>query len=263
MNLKNIGIAAGILGAGIVAGTLGTLDLGGGEDPIPVEEDTFEFTEAQKADQVIRSGAGKLIRMARSNITVAPDAATVDTELGKVVELDEPKGVCNVIIDARAIRVSLLYEDPEMGNREVPNIAALRPYMGKVSWPVKIQGSKDGTGSWLWNGLFKDADCKIIADMDNAYIGSTIREFLLKDPQLQARLLRTKGRCESKDEEGKVKTIDCTVPVGDPRAIAGERIFVPHGWAGAEHDINFLGSTAGIVESRIESVAKEEPIPIN
>jgi len=94
-------------------------------------------------------------------------------------------------------------------------------------------------------------------------LGSAIAEFLKKDVAFQKRLLRTTGKCEVDDGVGGKVPVECTVPVGDPRVIAGRKVRVPHAWAGLDHGVNFLTATNGVVEDRIPEEIADEPIPVD
>jgi hypothetical protein len=209
-----------------------------------------EGTDAELADKAVKSTGGKYVRMV-GRVDFDKDAETKNTALGDIVEV-QPKDVpadaiCNVVLDAQPVAVKIIYPDAEwVGN--VPNIPALRDEVLEAKcWPVLITGSCTGqpVNTCLWNTFLKGAACTKAADLPQ-YVGSTAREFHALPFALRQRLLRTRGRC------GVGGNVPCMVPVGDPRALAGERVYVPHRWAERDNDLNFVGKTNDEYESRAD-----------
>lgn len=208
------------------------------------DQDVVTIAPEQVADKVVRTKLGKLVRIAR-HVDTPGNAAIMTTVLGDVVEVPTvpANGICNVVVEAPSIDAKVFYGDSERASMEVPNIPALKNAFGKASWPVMIPDSQ-ASGKWLWNVLLRGDDCTKAADDPN-FVGSTMREFLTLPDSYKRRLVRTRGTC---DVDG--KQVECTVPWGDSRAVPGSRMFVPHGWAGSEHDLNYVGVTSGVYEER-------------
>ena len=97
-----------------------------------------------------------------------------------------------------------------------------------------IPSSCNGIGSCMWSVLFR-GDCCTRAAASPQYIGSTLKEFLALPVGTQRRFLRVQGECIG--DEG--QKIGCSVPIGDPRMMAGAKVIVPHRFAGRD-DANFV-----------------------
>jgi len=222
-------------------------DCGGCGDAGDPDHLSAEETPAESADKAVRSPGGKLVRVV-GDVQFDKDADPTASDLGDVVEVqpgDVPgDALCNVVFDARPVAVKVLYPDAEyVGN--VPDIPELADeFLAAGCWPVVIQESCTGvpTSTCLWNTQLKGTACTKAADLPQ-YVGSTAREFDSLPFAVRQRLLRTRGRC------GKDGVVPCMVPVGDPRALAGARIYVPHGWS-RRRDLNYVGRTGDEYEDR-------------
>jgi hypothetical protein len=227
-----IGLGTVVLAAGgITAGLLsGDVEIGASEGVIL--EAQYNIQEHQARSRAFRATNGKHIRV----IGVEPEeaATVIDSELGRVVEVPTVPGdaLCPVVFHA---------------NENV--VDGLRwPVLQGVEWgmrPVQLPLSKLGK-SYVWHAFVKGQDnCEAMAQ-HGSYLGSTMAELLALPPAFKRRCLVTDGTC---DVEG--QTVECTVPWGDPRAIADRPIRFPHGLAGRA-DINMVRTdSSGIPEDRI------------
>lgn len=182
----------------------------------PVE---LKPTEADLVPKLAVSPGGKSIKIVGA--ATAPSAIVSDTSMGRAVVVSS--------VPANAI-CSVVFEAKEDTNKNRPNV--LKNDWGKVSEPLKIS-SKDANGMFIWTGLLKGDACAVAADLPG-YLGSTFEELVALPVAKQARFLKTWGTCAA--DGG---TIRCVVPVGDPKALAGEEVFFPAGWAG-RNDLNFI-----------------------
>lgn len=202
----------------------------------------FRPSPAQLADKAVRSKTGRLVKVVGAD--VADDAAvTTGTELGDAVEVAEkdvpPNVLCNVVLDARPVPKSTLYPDGNEYVRNFPDIQKLIDAFRRSGCdPVMIGGScvPGPVGSCLWNTQLRGADCARAAD-DPQYVCSGVRDCWTQPPAMKTRLFRTEGLCDD-GEDGKVT---CEVRWGDERAVAGKRAHIPHGWAGRDRDLNYVG----------------------
>lgn len=211
----------------------------------------MEPTEAQRADKVVRSKTGRLVRVVGAEFD-KDDAVTSGTDLGNVVEVQKvslDRAICNVVIDARPVPGSELYPDGNEYVRNYPDIPALADAFRRSGCrPVMISGSclPEPVGSCLWNTQLKGTDCADVAD-EPQFVCSGVQDCWSQSPEMKARLFRTKGECD----DGKGGKQPCTVRWGDDRAVDGERVYIPHGWAGRDNDLNFRGvGGSGEFESR-------------
>jgi hypothetical protein len=226
-----------ILAAGGAAVILsGGEEITGGDGGTPVVEEV-QLTEADVCPRAIRTPTGRMVRVVGVE-SKGGNSEVKDTEVGRVVEVVElpSNAICHAIVDARPKAKSQFFPDGNEYVGNVPDIPALKDCYGKASWPVMISGSclSGPVGSCHWSMLLKGECCKIVGDLPQ-YEGSTLKEILAKPITIQRRILRTKGRCIG--DEG--QQIDCTVPIGDPKAIANAPVFISHGWAGRQ-DLNFV-----------------------
>lgn len=244
----------GIMGSVGVIGVVGiAMNAKMGDELEPVD---ISMTDAEKADKIVRTKDGKAVRIVGS-LVYDKDATPSATPVGNTVEASTvpENALCNLTIEAAETSMGTLYLG-ERGSRKIPNLPKMSAFFGKASWPVKIDNSLD-KGKWLWTVLMKGEDCLTAADMDIDYIGSSMGEFRNMTLVIKRRMLRTEGVCDFGD--GKVK---CSVPFGDPRAVAGKRVYVPHGWAGLDHGLNYLGMTNDVLEDRNPKVIEAEPVII-
>jgi hypothetical protein len=86
----------------------------------------------------------------------------------------------------------------------------------------------------VWNALARGQDCLEVATLPG-YLGSTLEDLQALPIEKQARVLKVAGTCHI-PAHGQMPATDvtCAVPVGDPKAIAGEKPFFPHSWAGLD-----------------------------
>jgi hypothetical protein len=173
-------------------------------------------TAAQMADKSVRSSSGHLVRVV--GVEVEKDALVVDTAIGKTVTVEQvpPEALCNVVFSAGL----------KDGKIDVP--ANVLKAFGKASDPVKI-------GNDIYNALLKGDDCRLIGDL-TGYLCSTLKDCKSLPLEVQAKFLKVKGRCEITMPDKSKTTNDCSVPVGDPRAM-DSNVFFPHSWASRD-DLN-------------------------
>jgi len=209
--------------------------------------------EVRQANKVARAANGKLVRIV-GGPEPAENVAVSTSVLGDVVEVANPgNGLCHVILDARPIAKSIIFDDGMEYVGNVPNIPELKNAFGKASWPVMIPGSCNGVGACMWSALFRGAACLAIAETDY-YVGSTMHEFLALPRGQQRRFLRVRGTCTENDLER-----SCSVPIGDPRANVGSPVTVPHGWSG-RIDLNYVKAQNGKPNPRHPKKAKKVEI---
>jgi len=238
MTGKNViagSVIAGLLIAGgatvILTGDEVVGDVDGGTiqnvEPIPVYEH-------EVADRVIVSSGGKRIRVVKNNPT---GTRVQDTELGRVVIEEEttPEDICNVVFEAR-VRIVDRVETPRFPLEH----AHLNDIWLGVMTPLVVPGSKIGDMVAWWT-ILRGENCRLIADYPG-YWGSTMRELLNLPIGKKSRILQTAGICNSEP---------CVVPVGNPGAIDGEKIYFPMSLAGRD-DINFVKAKRDVPEDRRE-----------
>lgn len=225
---------AAILAAGAGAMILGGKMTGGGDGGVVPVPEEIPVKESQLCQRAVRASKGKLVRI----VGVAPgsDEEVKDTEVGRVVEVAEvpDHALCHVVLDARPVARSQLFSD---GNEYVGNTAQvedLKDCLGEASWPVSISGSCNGVGSCMWSVLFRGECCRRAADSPQ-YVGSTLKEFLALPVGIQRRFLRVRGKCVGDEGE----EVGCSVPIGDPRAVAGAEAVVYHSWS-KRTDLNYV-----------------------
>ena len=214
MNIKVFGIiGVALVGGGIVLGLLkGGETNGSGTDGGVIAEPVGPVaTEAQICDRSVRSTSGRLVRVV--GVEVEKDSLVVDTAIGKTVTVEQlpPEALCNVVFVAQL----------KDGKIDVPENVSKA--FGKASDPVKI-------GNDIYNALLKGEDCRLIGDL-SGYLCSTLKDCMALPLEVQAKFLKVKGRCVVTMMDKTKVDADCSVPVGDPRAIDNV-VFFPHGWAG-------------------------------
>ena len=225
----------GIIGAGAAALIFGlsspdTFDPGGE----PVEEqpgqEEIPIYERDVVQRVYKPVSGKQIRLVgvqRNESDVVEDTDHGRAVVASVVPED---ALCNLLIDAP--EVDHQYGDPQFAPpKKVPNVPSLIPHYGKVSWPVRIEGSQQGN-KWVWNVILQGQGCIAAASAGASVVGSSSEELAKLPPGLKNRFLRLRG--QSNDIE-----------------------FVPHGWAGRD-DLNYVPIKASVVQSRYNRCLLEE-----
>jgi hypothetical protein len=219
MNAKVLGAIGVVLASGGML--VGILDKGGGDvngtDGGVITEPVGPIaTEAQICDKSVRATSGRLVRVV--GVEVAKDALVIDTAIGKTVTVDTvpAEAICNVVFQASL-------KDKKL---DVPE-NVLKAF-GKASDPVKI-------GNDIYNALLKGDDCKLIGDL-TGYLCSTLKDCMALPLEVQAKFLKVKGRCVVTMMDKTKVDADCSVPVGDPRAVDNV-VFFPHNWSGRE-DLN-------------------------
>lgn len=185
-------------------------------------------TEAQMAPKLARASNGRLVHVSGMAATTEE---VEDTTLGRAVVLTsiDDRALCNVVFEAK---------------EKAKKPDALAAAWGKASEPVKMS-APDAKGIIVWNALAKGQDCLEVAKLPG-YLCSTLDECLSLPIEKQARFLKVKGTCHI-PAHGHIpaQDVNCAVPVGDPKAIAGEKPFFPHSWA----DLNELNMTAKSVDA--------------
>jgi len=238
--LGGIGLAA-LAAGGIILGVSGDK---GGKDVLEPNEIEEVVTESQVASRAVRSSNGRLVRIVGTKSD--QEVGVGDSDLGRIVEVaNHGNGICHVLLDAMPVPKSEIFPDGMEYVGNVPNIPSLAQYFGKASWPVIIAGSCNEIGSCIWSALLKGEGCVQAGSLAN-YVGSTMQEFLALPVGTKSRFLRTRGTCVGDDGPH-----NCTVPVGDERAIAGEPVTVPSSWSG-RIDLNFVKGIGGSPEPRYE-----------
>ena len=223
----------GIIGAGAAAVIFGlsspdTFDPGG--EPVEEEpgQETIVTYERDVVPRIYKPVTGKQIRLVgvhRNETDVVED-----TEHGRAVVASSvpDDALCNILIDAP--EVSHQYGDPQFAPpKNIPNVPALIPHYGKVSWPVKVEGSQQGN-KWIWNVILQGQGCVAASSAGASVVGSSSEEIAKLPPGLKNRFFKTR--------DGNIE-------------------FVPHGWAGRD-DLNFVPVKAGVVQSRYNRCRLEE-----
>uniref|UniRef100_A0A6M3XNU1 Uncharacterized protein n=1 Tax=viral metagenome TaxID=1070528 RepID=A0A6M3XNU1_9ZZZZ len=238
-------IIAGLVIAGLLIAGGATVILTGDEVVGDVDGGTNEVNEIQDlestpvyehevADRVIVSSGGKRIRVVKHN---QKGTRVQDTELGRVVIEEETtlEDICNVVFEAR-VRIVDRVETPRfpLEHAHLNDI-----WLGAMT-PLVVPGSKIGDMVAWWT-ILRGENCRLIADYPG-YWGSTMRELLSLPVVKKSRILRTAGVCNGEP---------CVVPVGNPGAIDGEKIYFPMSLAGRE-DINFVKAKRDVPEDRRE-----------
>ena len=179
-----------------------------------------------KKPEAIKAPGGKYVRVVGTQV-VDPKVAK-DTVLGAIEEItyeEASGGMCHAWFDA----IEVVQADPDKGcaGRKIADVPEITGCWGKRSCPVKIGGSDDGSGSFIWSVVL-DVDCCLVAAGVAEYLGSTIQELIDLPLVTQDRFLKTTGKCKDEDS----KDYDCTLSVGDSKADKKADILVPHSWAG-------------------------------
>lgn len=244
MSAKKTITGAGVVAAGALAAVIG---LSGGEDKpvtreLPAQAKSVKMFERDVCTKAVRTPGGKLVRVV--GVQADSQDAVADTELGRTVVVSgvSERSLCHVMIDAKPKKKT---EDDGVGcSRDYADIPELFPHFGKASCPVKIGGS-EVSGSYLWSVLLRGDACMIAGDLPS-YKGSDMHDFLKLPMEQKRRFLKVQGQCPV---DGGF--VGCTVPVGDPRAVPGSPVQVPHGWAG-RRDLNYVRAVGGKPELRYD-----------
>jgi hypothetical protein len=236
---KTIGIGAGIVTAGGVAVAIfansGNLpDTGNRGLTNAVQAIAAKNIEEYQARPcAFRAASGKHIRV----VGVESDEeqpAVVDSELGRVIEVAAipNKGLCPFVIHA-AVRT--------MDKKRWPDIDGIKWGMR----PVQIDHSEKA-GDWAWNGFVEgQQECEKVLSHAN-YLGSSMQELLALPDEWKRRLLKVDGICNFEGQDH-----PCSVPWGDPRAVAGSKIRFPHRLSGRP-DINLVEAASdGTPDDRV------------
>ena len=195
--------------------------------------------ESDTADKVYTHASGRSIRVVGST---TKSESISEGSLGRVVETFtlQSESLCPVVFQA------------------IPDATKKLPVVeGITEWNTMTPIVVDRSGKkWIWWVVLDADNCEVMAGYED-YIGSTLKEFIALPFSLRSKILKTYGTCEV-TVEGTTEQTNCTVPVGDARAIDGAEVFFPHNLAGRT-DLNYKKYKNGQIEPRYKTeVIKEK-----
>ena len=189
-----------------------------------------QMKEAEIADKASITKGGKTIRIVGEE--VSKDAVVESTAIGRAVVIDQvtERTECSLVIEAPFKECK--EEEPDCD----PN-AINAPELDRFLTSVTIIYDSCDEDRWcMWMVMLRGKACEKVAD-SSYYIGSTMREFVLLDPDTRGRIVKTEGDCRDK----KGNPYFCYVPVGSANA-KPDRWIVPIMWSGRD-DLRYVEAT--------------------
>ena len=210
-----------------------------------------QMKEAEIADKASITKGGKTIRIVGEE--VSKDAAVESTAIGRVVVIDQvtERTECSLVIEAPFKECK--EEEPDCD----PN-AINAPELDRFLTSVTIIYDSCDEDRWcMWMVMLRGKACEKVAD-SSYYIGSTMREFVLLDPDTRGRIVKTEGDCRDK----KGKPYFCYVPDRASNAKPGMPWIVPIMWSGRD-DLRYVEAEDGVPVSRYKVDETGEVTEVN
>jgi len=234
--------AAGVVAAGAIAAIVGLSGEEKGDRDVSESVQSAKVFEREVCTRAVRSSTGRLVRV--TGVQESSNAVVQDTAIGRavVVESAGDNAVCHIMLDAPVKKKE--EKDGVACPGDYADVPGLFSSFGKVSCPVMIPGSEKEK-HYYWSVILKGGACELAGNLQS-FKGSDMHDFLALPLPEKRRFLRVQGQCPV---DGGF--INCTVPVGDPRAVPDTPVGVPHGWAG-RRDLNYVKAKKGKPELRYD-----------